>query len=77
MDMNKSIRSAFEHYQSGNLEQAENICWEILKAERDDGEASHFWGLIFYRRGNSDLALKNIRKAISLDLELIREKNFA
>ncbi len=65
--MDKSIRSAFKLYQSGNLEQAGNICKEALKAQPDNSEALHLLGLIFYHAGNHDLALRNIRKAIKFD----------
>jgi Tfp pilus assembly protein PilF len=67
--MDKSIRSAFELYQSGNLEQAGDICKEALKVQPDNSEALHLLGLIFYRSGNHDLALRNIRKAIKFDMQ--------
>ena len=40
------------------------MCREALKVRPDDSEALHLLGLIFYRRGSHDLALRNIRKAI-------------
>jgi len=67
MEIHKSIQSAFEHYQSGEFDEAENISGEILKIQPDNTEALHLRGLIFYKRGNLDLALKNIRKAVKLD----------
>ncbi|MCG2720610.1 MAG: tetratricopeptide repeat protein [Thermodesulfovibrionales bacterium] len=65
--MSKSIQSAFEQYQSGNLEQAENIAGGILKADPDNSEALHLLGLISYQHGNHVLALKYIRKALKSD----------
>ena len=67
MDINKSIQSALEYYQSGKFEEAENISGDILKVQPDNTEALHLLGLVFYKRGNHDLALKNIRKAIKFD----------
>ena len=67
LDMDKSIQSAFEHYRSGNLEQAENICKAALKVEPENSEVLHLLGLIFYRAGNFDLASRHLRKAIKFD----------
>jgi Tfp pilus assembly protein PilF len=67
MDMERSFRSALEQYESGNLEQAENICGEILKVQPENSEALHLLGLILYQHGKLDPALKNIRKAIKVD----------
>ncbi|MFA6056257.1 MAG: tetratricopeptide repeat protein [Thermodesulfovibrionales bacterium] len=67
MEFNKSIQSAFELYQSGKLEDAENIARELLKGHPDNTEVLHLLGLVFYKRGDYDLALKNIRKVLRLD----------
>jgi Flp pilus assembly protein TadD len=63
----ESMQSALEQYQTGNLEQAENMCREILKAQPDNSEALHLLGLIFYKLGDHNLAVKNIRKAVKTD----------
>ena len=67
MEPDKSIQSAFELYQSGQLEEAENIVRELLKGHPDDAEVLHLLGLIFSKRGDYNHALKNIRKALKLD----------
>ena len=67
MESNKSIQSAFEFYQSGQLEEAENIVRELLKGHPDNTEVLHLLGLIFYKRGDYNRALRNIRKALRLD----------
>jgi Flp pilus assembly protein TadD len=67
METNELIRSAFEYYQSGKFEEAENISGEILKVQPDNSEALHLLGLIFYKRGDLDLALKNISKSVKLN----------
>lgn len=64
MNTERLMQSALEQYRTGNFEQAENICREVLKAEPKNSEALHLLGLVFYRLGNHDLALKNLRKAI-------------
>jgi len=67
MEFNKSIQSAFGLYHSGKLEDAENIARELLKGHPDNPDVLHLLGLIFYKRGDYDLALKNIRKVLRLD----------
>jgi len=69
MNDRQLMQSALELYQSGNLEEAENICREIVKTEPENSEALHLFGLIFYQQGNYDLAIKKIRKALKLDPE--------
>jgi hypothetical protein len=36
MDINKTIKLALEHFQAGNLQQAENICKEILNVQSNN-----------------------------------------
>lgn len=62
-----SIQSAFENYQAGNFEEAENICREILNVQPGDTEVLHLLGLISHKLGNYDSALENIKKAIKLN----------
>jgi tetratricopeptide (TPR) repeat protein len=67
MDINKSIQRAIESYQSGNLQEAEYICREILKIQPYTAEALHLIGIIYHRLGNYDLAGEYIKKALSFD----------
>jgi Tfp pilus assembly protein PilF len=64
MNTKASVQSALEHFQSGNFEEAENICKGIVKVEKDNAEALHLLGLAQYKLGDHDMALKNIRKAV-------------
>jgi Tfp pilus assembly protein PilF len=36
MDINKTIKLALEHFQAGNLQQAENICKEVLNVQSNN-----------------------------------------
>ena len=38
MDINESIQLAFKYYQAGNLQQAENICKEIVNVQSNNIE---------------------------------------
>jgi tetratricopeptide (TPR) repeat protein len=67
MDKNKSLQAAVEQYQSGNLEQAEIICRDILKVQPDNAEILHLLGLILYKLEDNEHAIKNIQKALKID----------
>jgi tetratricopeptide (TPR) repeat protein len=67
MHIDIELQSASEHYQSGQLEEAEKICSEILKNQPDNYEATHLLGLISYKSGALEAALRYMRKAIKLD----------
>lgn len=67
MSDNRSIQSAFENYQAGNFEEAENICREILILQPGDTEVLHLLGLVSHQLGNFDSAVENIKKAIKFN----------
>jgi hypothetical protein len=52
MNFKKTIRSAFENYQAGNLQQAELICKKIILNEPDNVEVLNFIGVINYQEKN-------------------------
>ena len=62
MDINKAIRSAFEHYQTGNLELAERFCKKILKKHPDNLDVIYFLGIVYYQRQNYASAKQYIEK---------------
>ena len=62
-----SLQSAFDYFQAGNLQQAENICREILKVQSDNADALHLLGLINYQLKNYDLTIKYIKEALQMN----------
>ena len=64
MNMNKSIQSALEHYQSGNLRQAEDICLEILKTQPDNVNILNLLGMIYYSLQEHGSAVQYLTKAL-------------
>ena len=52
------------HYQSGHLSQAESIFKEIIQLRAGHPGALHFLGIISHRRGDNEIAIKLINKAI-------------
>ena len=67
MNISKAIRSAFEHFQAGKLQQAENIYKEILKVEPNNVDALHFLGILHYQLGNYDSAINYFKEVLLLD----------
>jgi protein O-GlcNAc transferase len=66
MDIHKAIQLAFEHYRTGNLQQAENISKEILRVQLNNIVAINLLGIINYQLKNYDSAIKYMEKLINL-----------
>ncbi len=67
MNIDKAIQSAIEHYNKGNLEQAETLSRKILTKKPKHVDALNLLGLIFYERNNYDVAIDYIQKALRYD----------
>jgi tetratricopeptide (TPR) repeat protein len=67
MNIQKTLDSAIEQVQSGNLLQAEKLCRKILTQKPDSADALHFLGLIYYQRGQRESAISYIKKALQID----------
>jgi predicted O-linked N-acetylglucosamine transferase (SPINDLY family) len=67
MDIDKAFEAAIRHYQTGKLEQAANICEEILEIYPNNFEVLHFLGIINYQLGNYDFAIQYIKKALQFN----------
>jgi tetratricopeptide (TPR) repeat protein len=65
--MKQLIRAAFNYYQSGNFQQAENIYREILTNQPNNVHALYFLGIISFQRGNYDLSIEYFKKVIYID----------
>jgi len=66
-DTDVLFNTALQYYQSGNLEQAEIICGEILKQRPNDPSTLNLFGLILYEDGQYEDAIYYLRKAIQID----------
>jgi len=67
MNINNAIKSAFKHYQTGNLQQAENICKKILLKKPNNSNTTNLLGVVYYQIGNYDFAIKYFKKTIELN----------
>jgi tetratricopeptide (TPR) repeat protein/ADP-heptose:LPS heptosyltransferase len=69
MSINKTIQLAFTHYNRGDLKHEESLCKKILKKQPNNTDALHKLGIINYKFGNYDMAIKYIRKVLQLNPE--------
>jgi protein O-GlcNAc transferase len=67
MDINRAFRTAFQHYQSGNLQSAVSICEKILKKNHKNVAVLHFLGVLYQQLQNYDAAIKYLKIALQLD----------
>jgi protein O-GlcNAc transferase len=63
MHIDKTIQSAFEQYRSGNLDEAEALCRNILARKSKHADALSLLGLIFYQRKDYDTSIDYLQKA--------------
>jgi protein O-GlcNAc transferase len=67
MNINKMIQLAVQHYQSGNLQQAEQFCKEVLAIQPNNPDILYFLGIINSQLENYDLAINQIKRSIHLN----------
>ena len=67
MNINEAIHLAIEHYHSGNLEQSEKICREILEVQPDNAQVLHLLGVINYVLKKYDSAIHYFRESLSFN----------
>jgi tetratricopeptide (TPR) repeat protein len=65
--MNEKIQSAFRLLQTGNAQQAEHICREILKTQPHDPDALYLLGIIHDRTGDYGSAIECIKKSLQFN----------
>jgi tetratricopeptide (TPR) repeat protein len=66
MDLNKTIHSALEHYEAGDVKQSVGILLEILKSQPDNLDAIELLGLICYQLKDYNLAFNCFKKALQI-----------
>ncbi len=58
------IQLALQHHKAGRLQQAEQMYRHILSYDEDNADANHYLGIIACQRGENDIAIQLINKAI-------------
>jgi tetratricopeptide (TPR) repeat protein len=66
MELNEAIKAAVGYYESGDLEQTEKVCKEILSIQPDNIDALNFIGILYYQQGLYDPAEEYFRKALQV-----------
>ena len=67
MNISEAIRSAIECYKSGNLQQAESICKEILKIQPNNADVLYFLGVIYFQLNDCESTIQFIKEAVSIN----------
>jgi tetratricopeptide (TPR) repeat protein len=67
MDINKSIQSAFQYYQTGDLRQAKLVCSEILKEQPDNEQILYLLGIVLTQLEEYDPAIRHIERSLRLN----------
>jgi tetratricopeptide (TPR) repeat protein len=67
MNVNKKLRLAGKYYQTGNLQQAENLYREILEHQPDNVDALYFLGVILQQKKDYDSTISLYRKALHIN----------
>lgn len=65
--LDEAMRLAFEAYQQGDLEKAENIYRQIVATQPDNADALHLLGVVTHQRGDYRRAINLIDRAIGLN----------
>jgi protein O-GlcNAc transferase len=60
----QAVEMAWKHYQAGHLQQAEQICRQIVQADGSEAEVLYLLGLIAARTGRDDLARDYLNAAV-------------
>ena len=64
MNIKEKFQLATDHYNTGNYQQAEHICREILKELPDNAETLYFLGIIYVHLEKHDLAIKYLKRSL-------------
>ena len=62
----EALTLAQQHYQAGRLQDAEELCRQVVAAEPNHPDAIHLLGVIHCQTGNTELAVEYIERAIAL-----------
>jgi tetratricopeptide (TPR) repeat protein len=62
----EALASAIQHFQSGQLGEAEKLCRQIIAAQPQHADALHLLGTIAYKTQHHEAALKLFGRAIAL-----------
>jgi tetratricopeptide (TPR) repeat protein len=67
MDTDETLRSAVGFLETGEIQQAESLCKEVLDMEPKNSAALFTLGVIFLQSGNYDLSISYLEKSLQID----------
>jgi tetratricopeptide (TPR) repeat protein len=66
IDIDNLFLSAFEHYKAGKIQQAEDICNEILQSSPSHADALYLMGIIKLQLSDFDSSIEYLSKALEI-----------
>ena len=66
LSLQQALELALQHHTAGDLAKAEKIYQKILETDPNQAEALHLLGVIAHQKGNNDIAVDLITKALSV-----------
>ena len=63
----QALEMAVQHHRAGRLQQAEQICRQVLQADARNVGAMHLLGVLAHQVGRSDLAVEYLSQALRLN----------
>ena len=73
--MQKDLNKALNLFQNGRLEEAKNICLEVLKKNNYNSQALNLNAFILYYQKNFEEAIEHWEKAININPNYIEAYN--
>ena len=58
------IQLALQHHKAGRLQEAEQICRQILSSDPNNAEANYYLGIIAFQFEKNDIVIQYFKKAI-------------
>jgi predicted O-linked N-acetylglucosamine transferase (SPINDLY family) len=71
----RALALAWQHYQAGRWEQAEQLGQQVVQADPDQADAWHLLGLIAGQTGRTDLAIDRLNNALRLQPDFAEAHN--
>ncbi len=71
----QAFEMAWKHYQAGRMQQAEQLCRQIVQADGNHVDARYLLGLIAARTGRNDEAVDHLKAAVRLKPDFADAQN--
>ena len=67
MNVNKRLKAAMTAHQKGRHRAAADAYMDVLRAEPENADALHFFGMLLFQLGDAEKGMSAVRKSISIE----------